>query len=100
MTGINLDLFSVILLILLAFTWGYHGGKNVGREEMKRNVDRSIKSLTDIFSGKKNEATDEKEQLRLKLTKNPDGSNKNLKEVWNSICEEAKKNKDQEEDRK
>lgn len=44
MTGVQLDLFTVILMVILAFICGYSSGHKLGRYEVR-------KSITDIIGG-------------------------------------------------
>lgn len=46
MTGISLDLLTVILLVILAFTWGINAGKKMEKEEVMKSINRAIASFT------------------------------------------------------
>ncbi len=46
MTGISLDLLTVILLVILAFTWGINAGKKIEKEELMKSINRAMTSLT------------------------------------------------------
>ena len=49
MTGINLDLFTVIIMLILAFMCGYSAGHRLGREEVRRFIIGSIAKMTGLM---------------------------------------------------
>lgn len=54
MTGISLDLLTVILLVILAFTWGINAGKKIEKEEVMKSINRAMASLTSSITKTEN----------------------------------------------
>ena len=54
MTGISLDLLTVILLVILAFTWGINAGKKMEKEEVMKSINRTIANLTSSIAKTEN----------------------------------------------
>lgn len=46
MTGIVLDLFTVILMVVLAFVCGYSAGHKFGRSEVLHALQEAVKTIT------------------------------------------------------
>lgn len=57
MNGITLDILTVILLVLLAFTWGINAGKSMAKEEIRRNAKSFLKSFAELGEQKKSGKT-------------------------------------------
>lgn len=74
MSGITLDILTVILLILLAFTWGINAGKAMAKEEIRRNTKSFLNSFVGLGEQKKSEKT---------VTMSPDNASTNSpNEIW------------------
>lgn len=67
MTGISLDLLTVILLVILAFTWGINAGKKIEKEEVMKSINRAMASLTSSITKTENtthvQNSDKKEEF-------------------------------------
>ena len=67
MTGIQLDLLTVILLVILSFVCGYSAGHKVGRYEVQNFVIKTMeeiqKTREEMASNKEKEMEAKKEQV-------------------------------------
>ena len=104
MTGINFDLLTVILLVLLAFTWGWSGGRSMGQAEVRNNVNKTIENMSKMFQSEAEKQKAEAEQRAKaggeiwKLLTNPDGSTRRFSEIWQDVRKEAEKAKEKQND--
>lgn len=86
MTGISLDLFTVILLVLLAFTWGYHAGHRYGRNEVRDSINSAIGGFNKIFEDQAKKMEEVRKQM-MENKSNPRG----FLELLNQLGEDMKK---------
>lgn len=67
MFGINIDLFPVILMVILAFICGYGGGHRFGREEtyfaLSKVIEETKKSLIEVNENTKRNAEEKAKTL-------------------------------------
>ena len=67
MFGINIDLFPVILMVILAFICGYSGGHRFGREEtyaaFNKAIEETKKSLIEVNENTKHNAEEKAKTL-------------------------------------
>ena len=67
MIGFSLDLLTVILLVILAFTWGINAGKKIEKEEVMKSVNRAMTNLTTSITKTENttpiQNSDKKEEF-------------------------------------
>lgn len=67
MFGINIDLFPVILMVILAFICGYSGGHRLGREEtyvaISKAIEETKKSLIEVNENTKRNAEEKAKTL-------------------------------------
>ena len=52
MTGVTLDLLTAILMIILAFVFGYSAGHRVGREETRAAISNLVKAANGLSKDK------------------------------------------------
>ena len=90
--------------MLLAFTWGWNGGKKYGAAEVRQSVQKSIDSMTKMFQSEADRQKAEAEQ-RAKdggafwnLMMNPDGSTRRFSEILQDIRKEADKAREKQND--
>ena len=55
MTGIAIDLFTVILMVVLSFICGYSAGHKYGRMEVRKSLNDLSSTITKLAEGQKNE---------------------------------------------
>lgn len=91
MNGITLDIFPVILLVMLAFTWGINAGKAMAKEEIRRNTKSFLKSFVGLGEQKKSEKTitmspdpDDESTMSMTLENSPN-------EIWKLFMDPNKK---------
>lgn len=79
MTGITLDLFTVILIIILAFICGYSAGHRFGRNEVYKFIMHIIKTVSEYKEkGVDIREVSEEELEKILLKRNNEGGHNNI----------------------
>ena len=100
MTGMSMDLLTVILMVVLAFICGYSAGHKFGRDEVRRNINNTIGSINQIFEHQAKKMEEVRKQI-VDNKNNPKGFLELLNQIEENMknfkAEETKKEKDGDE---
>ena len=102
MTGIMIDVFTVILLVILAFICGYSAGHKFGRDEVRRSFNAVLDSVNKTIDDQTKRMEEARKQMESKG--NPKGFlellnqlGEDMKKIRTEQADEAKKEKDGDE---